>query len=303
MICLVILIFTALFLSVAVEKRFSFSKSSFPTQPQTIALETEAAMLRGEITRVKNQLRQSGNRTASDGCHLSELLPELTRLQAEVSRHRKRKQALSASVAELATSFSAYREQFRFHAWRSASGEKLGNLITKTGRRYDDVVIRSVSPRGMLIFHSSGVARLPAEELPHEFQQRFLWEQEPAPAPVTERQPVLPGTLTEKSASVPVSTAPAQSRPDPSNPELVTTKANDLVQARALLSRIQAEHQHALAQERASRKRAAPEGSRSWTMRSQSLCDRLQHAVVGEAVAREQLFFLAPQHPLLNQRR
>lgn len=211
MACLVILVLTAVFLSMVMEKRFSFSKNQLSLQTKIVNLQAEEELLRGQTGRLENQLQQSDYR----GFHrsrqrLPEILTELLQLETEVSERRQRRDALSASIADLEAEFSTYRETIRSLAWRSASGEKIGKLLTKNGRQYDDVVITSVTSQGLLITHSCGVARLPADELPVGFQRRFEWEKkrQTRPPEVATPQPIGAQGNAGKVAAVPVTVKP-----------------------------------------------------------------------------------------------
>jgi hypothetical protein len=68
-------------------------------------------------------------------------------------------------------------------------GDKIDNLETKSGRIYEAVTVRGVTPAGLLIIHKHGAAKLPAAELP-QYAQMFNVVEDPVikntPAPDTE---------------------------------------------------------------------------------------------------------------------
>lgn len=70
----------------------------------------------------------------------------------------------------------AYREEYLRWVRLAAVGENHPELVTASGRRYVEVVVRRVTEVGLEIRHLDGSARLRHQVLPAEFQERFQWD-------------------------------------------------------------------------------------------------------------------------------
>jgi len=57
-----------------------------------------------------------------------------------------------------------------------AKGEKIDSLTLKNGKTYKDLTLSTVTPLGISIRHSSGIARIPYLNLPDDFIQRFKFD-------------------------------------------------------------------------------------------------------------------------------
>lgn len=62
----------------------------------------------------------------------------------------------------------------------AAQGEKVATLTTRTGERFQDLVIVRVNDIGVIFRHRSGVARVPFAELPLSWGERFYFDPERA---------------------------------------------------------------------------------------------------------------------------
>ena len=57
-----------------------------------------------------------------------------------------------------------------------AVGEKFDKFRTIKGKVYENVVVREVSDRGLLIMHPSGMARIPLSDLNYKLRKRFGYD-------------------------------------------------------------------------------------------------------------------------------
>jgi len=89
---------------------------------------------------------------------------------------RKNETTIKDTINGILTQFDKYKDEYRVFARAQAKGEQIPKITTQTGKVYEDVMIREVTPVGMQIRHKDGHMRIPYEELPTELQDRFQFD-------------------------------------------------------------------------------------------------------------------------------
>lgn len=89
---------------------------------------------------------------------------------------RKSEVSVKETINGIVTGFEKYKDEYRVFARAQAKGEQIPSLTTLTGKVYEAVMIREVTPIGMQIRHKDGHMRIPYEELPKELQDRFQFD-------------------------------------------------------------------------------------------------------------------------------
>jgi chromosome segregation ATPase len=178
MVGLIVLVMAAVGLSLLMDRRFQFSSG-------VSELRREVKLTDAEISELKNKNEDANLKLANYGTKLhtdSENHKQLSK-QCEVAGRRqaelvKNRDELLSSVALLDGKFSEYRSEYRRKTWLAAVGENLGTLTLRSGRAYQQVVIRRVTDVGLEIHHADGIARVQGPELENKFQDRFQWDDE-----------------------------------------------------------------------------------------------------------------------------
>lgn len=178
MVGLIVLVMAAVGLSLLMDRRFQFSSG-------VEELRREIKLTEAEISELKNKNEDANQKLANYGTKLhtdSQNHKQLTK-QCETTGRRqgelvKTRDELLSSVALLDEKFSEYRSEYRRKTWLAAVGENLGTLTLRSGRTYQQVVIRRVTDVGLEIHHADGIARVQGPELDTKFQDRFQWDDE-----------------------------------------------------------------------------------------------------------------------------
>ncbi len=175
---IVVIVMTAVGLSMLVDQRFRFSSGSGEMRREIASKESELAKLRASLASRKSRLTGEGKsrEQASQG---------LGKAQAMIEAIHKKKEDLLAARAMIRdridamdSEFAIYREDFRTKARATAAGETVGNLRVRGGREYLDATITKVTDVGLEIRHSDGFARIHAPDLDASWHERFLWSDE-----------------------------------------------------------------------------------------------------------------------------
>lgn len=113
-----------------------------------------------------------------------ELVDTLDSLDArirELEATRKDSQnAFDEASSQLSKAEAIKRRELSIIERTRAEGEHLGDLLTVSGKKYEEAIITKVSDVGISIRHKSGLSRVPAAELPTEMHDRFIFEEEAA---------------------------------------------------------------------------------------------------------------------------
>ena len=174
-------------------------------------------------------------------------LAEKERVLMKIDIEKERLEALEAKVNLLTVEYDSTalklteleEDEMRkkvLEERKKAKGEKMAILETKSGKVFKDCTINKVSDVGISIRHSSGLSRVPSEELPEELHSRFRFEGEKALAQLREERKAMSefarstaSNSTSSSNSNPsvdgdTSSPPEKRNSDPSDNEETTPK-------------------------------------------------------------------------------
>ncbi len=153
-------------------------------------------------TQIADQAKEL-DAAAAEIAQQSRKLENLPKLEATALKLRKAKRdiatiegrvdsatsALAAArqqLADCAAEFEHYKDRYREVTRLAAKDEKIAKLQTQSGKTYDDVLIREVTPIGIQIRHQGGFARIPFEDLPAAMQNRFQFDPKQKNAAIAE---------------------------------------------------------------------------------------------------------------------
>ncbi|NWK56920.1 hypothetical protein HW115_14950 [Verrucomicrobiaceae bacterium N1E253] len=83
-------------------------------------------------------------------------------------------------ISDLQKAVEAYKKEYRIVERERAVGEKLESFTTKSGKTYERVTIKEVSPHEMRFSHKNGNSGVHYEELPDDLYDRFQFIKEDA---------------------------------------------------------------------------------------------------------------------------
>lgn len=93
--------------------------------------------------------------------------------QAKTKQLSKLADQLASEISDLSNQITVFHIESRQNRRAASVGLKMDNLAGMNGREYLDIEITSVSDAGLVISHSSGIARLVAADLSKEQQFEF----------------------------------------------------------------------------------------------------------------------------------
>lgn len=124
-------------------------------------------------------IRREMDRNPDPGAGARELRSIKTDIMMEAGKIdglRNRVASINSSIGEITAEFEGYKNDYRAFVRADAKGEKFGLLQTKSGKIYENVIIRDVTSIGMQILHNDGHMRIPYEDLPDDLQDRFQFD-------------------------------------------------------------------------------------------------------------------------------
>lgn len=175
---LVVVVFVGIGLSLAVDRRFSFSSSVSTLESEIKSDGLELEHLR-EIHRKRSwDLTKLEPERETDRAALAAFQKRAADLELRRKHLVSERGTLRSSIPLLKEEFARYRVKYRESARHAAIGESLGTLTTLGGREYRDVFISRVTAIGLEVRHEHGSARLKASELDVSLRNRFQWDDE-----------------------------------------------------------------------------------------------------------------------------
>jgi hypothetical protein len=176
MIGLILVVFAGVGLSIAVDRRFSFSS-------YVSSLKRDIKDGQVELGRLSEIRREFSQRLEGIEPERRMAVSARNTLSRQVADLQQRRPTLTAARDELGNSiialeeeFSRYRGKYREAIWHAAVGQSLGTLRIRGGREYQDAVITRVTDVGLEIRHVHGTARVQAPDLDSSLQERFQWD-------------------------------------------------------------------------------------------------------------------------------
>jgi hypothetical protein len=301
--CLALLVFAGVALSLMADNRFKISKGArlFKSELAADALSIES--LTERVGAMKQELETA----------------KATRSTEPLEERRVQREELAASARQLAgvvadleselqaldEAYAGYRAEYRRTVWAAAVGESLGELRLRGGRVFSQAVVKLVTPVGLEIAHSEGLARIQAPELSPQLQDRFQWDAEERHAAL-EKEHKQGGQLAPRSAPTPVpAVAPAAMPAAP--PAAAESAPADLASIRLRVSawrvkvrNLREQVSEAKANARSGSRLSVPGSLETWQGRATRLEGELKQAELELTLARERLTRLSPGDPLLG---
>lgn len=137
------------------------------------------------LEHLHNQVNALNDRIRDDLTPRKACEEQLMILNAEVGRQqlllgdlRDQRNDAFNELSSVQSDGRAYRDRYRSQVRQKAIGEKIGDLITRSGKHFQNAEITDVSSAGMTIRHDGGMVRLAPSELDPKWAERFQWSSE-----------------------------------------------------------------------------------------------------------------------------
>lgn len=130
-----------------------------------------------QIRYAENQLKRSES-FADLSKKLDETRQEKLVLENNIKALGEELEKTKATLVTTQTAWDQYKVQYRSNVRTKAVGEKIDEIVLKSGAVYKNAEIREVSAVGVQIRHTDGQKRIPFEELSEEWQERFQFDAE-----------------------------------------------------------------------------------------------------------------------------
>lgn len=296
---MVVLVFAGIVFSLMVDKRFRFSSGRADLE-QEVQDQRQAVKKLGILVETAREEWKRKVQPFEGQAGELRSFAEANRGQSrKLAELRGRQAALEEEIVAAENAFREYRTKFRSQARLAAAGEELGELEIRSGRTYHAVTISRVTPEGMEIRHSDGIALLRPEDLDDSWQERFDWHPEelekPQPVPA-EPKPAAPAADAPVADPVDTETLAAQAEA-----RKLAALRRDVSEARRFLDKAEAELSRAREGARNSRGASVPGSLETWTEKIQRLESMTSKFRAQYVTARGKLAASAPDDPLLRQ--
>ena len=306
---MIILVMAGVALLVLADSRFSFARNENETKRDLIKGESE-------IERLKSMCQERGLELSRLEPQRQETMEAWDSSVRQVANLTQREQDLTAARAELLkqipaveSGFAQYRAKYRDATWAAAAGESLGNLKTRGGREYHDVVIVRVTHVGLEIHHEQGIARLQAPDLDAALQDRFQWDDSERLARLKEeadRQESIAATTLKKSEitdppEIEKGNSYAVTDPKPAlDPAKVDMLRKKVIGWKYKVVQLNSDRTQALSAGYG-RQSSVPGSLETWQAKAERLTSALAKARAEYAAAKADLAVVAPDDPLLHE--
>lgn len=301
----IVIVLSAVGLSVLVDKRFHFSSSA-----SSLSREIEAGEAELEHCKLLHQTSMAElGRVEPAATRNAEELASLRLARGKLDRKHNQLSVTAAelqeSIRNLEKEFSNYKENYRNKVRRDAVGRKLGDMTLKNGREYKGAYIVKVTDVGLEIRHDTGTARIQPTDLEASMQDVFQWNQEESAKRLGE-EAALRNSIGFASGQPLKSSPPRIERDSIIKPETAPvaqnrSKIREKVRAWSLkVSQLEIEHSQALVNANSTGRIAGPGGLETWQERSDRLASEVARARGHLAAARSELSLEAPNDPLLR---
>ncbi len=292
---MILLILGGVALSLLVDRRFSFSKGKREMEVAIASSKSEIEhleLIRGDL---KAKLAAFPEDRASNPARLEELRREIRGKERGLAELTLKQADAGKRIGEVDAEFTAYRAAYQKQVRDAAAGTNLGTFVTRSGREFEDAVIRRVGEDGMEIQHRHGSARIRAGDLQEEYWQKFQWDRPDVPqqvAPATpSAMPAAENREIREAQRTPVKRPTAPSTAD----SAAVAKARK--EAHAWHRKVQALREDAAVTRenlRSSPNASAPGSLETWAARNHRIAVELAKARGEWVRARQRLEDLAP---------
>ena len=173
---LIIVVFTALGIGLLVEKEISL-----PSFSSSDPLVGKNNRLQGEINDLEIRVA-ARTRKATESERNRQQAKLVTELEKQIDSARKERDIIrrlitseNESMELLVKGREDHRLRYREQARMNAVGRTHPKITTRLGKEYLDVRVKSVTPLGVSISHSSGATRLGYRDMPLEWQKGLMY--------------------------------------------------------------------------------------------------------------------------------
>ncbi|MCB1130582.1 MAG: hypothetical protein KDN05_05590 [Verrucomicrobiae bacterium] len=303
---MVLLVFVAVGLSLLIDKRFQFSSSDKRLKADLANSESELTFLRERQRSLSAEHDRDHPARVAMEKSLAASLAAVSAGKNDLKDLATRKKSLEEEIGKLGRDFETTREETRLRIWREATGEEIGILETRDGRRFEGTVISKVTPAGLEIRHRNGIARLEPAHLSEELRDRFQWVESERAAVLAKEQrhrnEIATAGRNDNAAEKPERRVrrrrQSSSSAGAASPEIARLRS-DLIAWQGKVSRIQTDRNEA-AVKRYGSDTSVPGSLETWDARYYRLTLQLEKANEKLAAARANLAAKAPDDPLLR---
>ena len=305
---IIILVFAGIFFSLLADKRFSFSSNRISLESTIRDEKSELDSLKSRLETTREHWRKHCEPLTSQGVSASEIAATLRAGQTRLKGLREELAVASSELASVTDDFEEYRGRYRQQVRGAAAEERLGELKSRTGRSYTNVIIRKVSSTGIEIRHDDGISRLLPEELDPAWHERFQWTRDEVAKALEEekaRQERHNRFVDDKTAA-PVATGEKPRKPTSNKTKRGSTEdpridglREEVRETRSRYLSAQSEASRARSEAAMNRGRSVPGSLETWSeraVRMETAAVRLRSQYM---VARGKLAALAPGDSLL----
>lgn len=311
---IIVIVFTAVGMSMLVDKRFRFS-SGAGVLNREIALQTEEiADLTVRVDLRSKTLTEELSRRNPSATGRQETLATIAATTTRKSGLQNSQNRLRTELTALDKAFAGYRANYREKTWAKAVGQEIGNLTIRGGRQYHQVTITKVTDVGLEIRHEHGIARIQAPDLDPEWQDRFQWSDEERrarlkkesedlddiPAVAKSNPPEEPDGIEAGAGVDPTQPVSAGSTADPAQLENIQQLRTKVIGWKSKISRLQIERSEAASNASYGKQTSVPGSLETWDARAVRLAKELARAQAELTLARARLAALAPDDPALR---
>ena len=305
MVGVIVVVMTAVGLSLLMDRKFSFSRSANALQNVIKSHAEEIELLKAHIRESSGDLAESDPKRRQAAAGLESFQRQVVGDSQRLKSLNETREGLRKAIPAITGEYAKYRAKYREQTWLGAVGESLGTLTLRGGREYLQAVITKVTDVGLEIRHADGIARIQAPDLDQSFQDRFQWNDEERRARLKEEQDELTPPLKPKDARPipPVRPAGRESarRPEPPNPDTARIEAlrGKVIAWKSKVSQISTELSQARSSSYGSQS-SVPGSLETWQAKSNRLASELARAKAGLAAAKASLASVSPNDSLLR---
>lgn len=308
----VVLVLTAVGLSMVLEQRFKYSSGAGEIKRDIAAADADLANLRSTHEMLSRQLDGGDSMRGSSAAALREARGKVTESARRRTGLQASREQLQKVIASTEDAFSNYRSTYLSKVRAAAVGEEIGDLKIRGGRDYHQVSISKVTDVGLEIRHEHGIARIQAPDLDPAWQERFQWNDEERRARLEEeaiRRESLAAAVPEKPLDHPQvkerpvaelpKVSPAGAAPEDADLQLLR---NQLIGWRTKVSRLRRDRNEAASNASSGSGHSVPGRLETWVAKRTRLDKELARAQVELSVAMSKLAAVSPSDPLLQFR-
>lgn len=293
---IVVIVMTAVGLSLLIDRRFAFSSSIVEAKAGLLADEEVVKELRAQVFAQSKHLADSDHQRESASKAFRLANSESKTLAQRKELLLKSRADLHVEIGSLEREFLSYRQEYRRKSRAAAAGEVLGNLKVQSGRVYQNAVLIRVTDAGMEIRHEDGIARIQAPDLDARWQDRFQWDEEGRKRLLESEMRSSAGVEIEAPAAEPS----VQDSRRQANDEKLRLLQKQVLNWMARESQLSNEQSDAASRAGYGSQSSAPGSLETWSARSARLARELSRARIELQLARASLAEVAPGDPLLR---